>query len=52
MMTVLEKLNNRIAGSGGLIVSCQPILNRPMDKPEIVADICPWYNTALQKAVL
>lgn len=51
-MTVLEKLNNRIAGSGGLIASRQPIPNSPLNTPEIVADICPWYNTALQKAVL
>lgn len=37
MMSLLEQLNKQIAGSGGLIVSCQPVPNSPLDKPEIVA---------------
>ncbi|MEG1124661.1 MAG: N-acetylmannosamine-6-phosphate 2-epimerase, partial [Citrobacter sp.] len=36
-MSLLEQLNKQIAGSGGLIVSCQPVPNSPLDKPEIVA---------------
>ena len=37
MMSLLEQLNQRIAQSGGLIVSCQPVPNSPLDKPDIVA---------------
>lgn len=37
MMSLLEQLNNNIAQSGGLIVSCQPVPNSPLDKPDIVA---------------
>lgn len=37
MMSVLEELNHKIAHSGGLIVSCQPVPDSPLDKPEIVA---------------
>ena len=36
-MSLLEQLNQNIAQSGGLIVSCQPVPNSPLDKPEIVA---------------
>ncbi|MGL4718019.1 MAG: N-acetylmannosamine-6-phosphate 2-epimerase, partial [Kluyvera intermedia] len=36
-MSLLEQLNQRIAQSGGLIVSCQPVPNSPLDKPDIVA---------------
>lgn len=37
MMSLLEQLNKRIAETGGLIVSCQPVPGSPLDKPEIVA---------------
>jgi N-acylglucosamine-6-phosphate 2-epimerase len=37
MMSLLERLNQKIAQSGGLIVSCQPVPHSPLDKPEIVA---------------
>lgn len=37
MMSLLEQLNERITQSGGLIVSCQPVPNSPLDKPDIVA---------------
>lgn len=37
MMSLLEQLNNNIAQSGGLIVSCQPVPDSPLDKPDIVA---------------
>lgn len=37
MMSLLEQLNKKIEESGGLIVSCQPVPNSPLDKPEIVA---------------
>lgn len=36
-MSLIEKLEQRIRQSGGLIVSCQPIPGGPMDHPEIVA---------------
>lgn len=36
-MSLLEKLDAKIAQAGGLIVSCQPVPGSPLDKPEIVA---------------
>ncbi|HEK0787818.1 TPA: N-acetylmannosamine-6-phosphate 2-epimerase [Proteus mirabilis] len=36
-MTLIEKMTKDIQQKGGLIVSCQPVDNSPMDKPEIVA---------------
>jgi len=36
-MSLLEQLDRSISQSGGLIVSCQPVPNSPLDKPEIVA---------------
>jgi N-acylglucosamine-6-phosphate 2-epimerase len=37
MMSLLEELTHKIAQSGGLIVSCQPVPDSPLDKPDIVA---------------
>lgn len=36
-MSLLEQLDRSISQSGGLIVSCQPVPDSPLDKPEIVA---------------
>lgn len=36
-MTLIEKMTKDIQQKGGLIVSCQPVDNSPMDKPEIIA---------------
>jgi len=36
-MSLLIQLENRITKLGGLIVSCQPVPDSPLDKPEIVA---------------
>lgn len=36
-MSLLELLDKKIAADGGLIVSCQPVPDSPLDKPEIVA---------------
>lgn len=36
-MSLLEQLDKKIAANGGLIVSCQPVPDSPLDKPEIVA---------------
>ncbi|MBK4713863.1 MULTISPECIES: N-acetylmannosamine-6-phosphate 2-epimerase [Tenebrionibacter/Tenebrionicola group] len=36
-MSLLEQLDKKIAETGGLIVSCQPVPKSPLDKPEIVA---------------
>ncbi len=36
-MALIEKMTTDIQQKGGLIVSCQPVDNSPMDKPEIVA---------------
>lgn len=36
-MSLLELLDKEIASGGGLIVSCQPVPESPLDKPEIVA---------------
>ncbi|EEG86335.1 ManNAc-6-P epimerase [Proteus penneri ATCC 35198] len=36
-MALIEKMTKDIQQKGGLIVSCQPVDNSPMDKPEIVA---------------
>lgn len=36
-MSLLEQLGIKIAANGGLIVSCQPVPDSPLDKPEIVA---------------
>ena len=36
-MSLLEQLDARIRANGGLIVSCQPVPDSPLDKPEIVA---------------
>lgn len=37
-MSLLAQLDQKIAANGGLIVSCQPVPDSPLDKPEIVAD--------------
>ena len=36
-MSLLAQLDQKIAANGGLIVSCQPVPDSPLDKPEIVA---------------
>ncbi|EHV9142467.1 N-acetylmannosamine-6-phosphate 2-epimerase [Salmonella enterica] len=36
-MSLLAKLEQSVRDCGGLIVSCQPVPDSPMDKPEIVA---------------
>lgn len=36
-MILIEKMTKDIQQKGGLIVSCQPVDNGPMDRPEIVA---------------
>lgn len=36
-MSLLAQLDKNIAARGGLIVSCQPVPDSPLDKPEIVA---------------
>ncbi len=36
-MSLLAQLNQKIAANGGLIVSCQPVPDSPLDEPEIVA---------------
>lgn len=36
-MSLLDQMNEAIAARGGLIVSCQPVPESPLDKPEIVA---------------
>jgi N-acylglucosamine-6-phosphate 2-epimerase len=36
-MSVLAQLDSTIRTNGGLIVSCQPVPDSPLDKPEIVA---------------
>lgn len=36
-MVLIEKMTKDIQEKGGLIVSCQPVDNSPMNKPEIVA---------------
>ncbi len=36
-MSLIEKLNQKIAVTGGLIVSCQPVPESPLDRPDIVA---------------
>ena len=36
-MALIEKMTKDIQQKGGLIVSCQPVDNSPMDKPDIVA---------------
>jgi N-acylglucosamine-6-phosphate 2-epimerase len=36
-MSLIEKLNQKIAATGGLIVSCQPVPESPLDRPDIVA---------------
>lgn len=35
-MTLLQLLDNNIKNQGGLIVSCQPVPDSPMDHPEII----------------
>ncbi|EHL6334330.1 TPA: N-acetylmannosamine-6-phosphate 2-epimerase, partial [Escherichia coli] len=35
-MTLLQLLDNKIKNQGGLIVSCQPVPDSPMDHPEII----------------
>lgn len=36
-MSLLSDLEQCVRDQGGLIVSCQPVPNSPMDRPEIVA---------------
>lgn len=36
-MSFLDELDANVKARGGLIVSCQPVPNSPLDKPEIVA---------------
>ena len=36
-MSLLTDLEQCVRDQGGLIVSCQPVPNSPMDRPEIVA---------------
>ena len=36
-MSLLAQMDQKIAANGGLIVSCQPVPDSPLDKPEIVA---------------
>lgn len=36
-MSLLNRLDSKIQSSSGLIVSCQPVPDSPLDKPEIVA---------------
>ncbi|HAT1683922.1 TPA: N-acetylmannosamine-6-phosphate 2-epimerase [Klebsiella oxytoca] len=36
-MSLLAQLDKKIAANGGLIVSCQPVPDSPLDKPDIVA---------------
>lgn len=36
-MSFLDELDATVRAQGGLIVSCQPVPNSPLDKPEIIA---------------
>ncbi len=36
-MSLLAQLDKKITENGGLIVSCQPVTDSPLDKPDIVA---------------
>lgn len=48
-MPLIEKLNQKIAATGGLIVSCQPVPESALDGPAItrLVHICQWFNGAM-----
>lgn len=50
-MPLIEKLNQKIAATGGLIVSCQPVPESALDGPVItrLVHICQWFNDAMRE---
>ena len=38
-MSLIAKMDAQIGRQGGLVVSCQPVPDSPLDKPDIVAAV-------------